>query len=97
MICNFGNVLAKDLVEGTSSKAVRHFPNELVRQARKKLAMVHAAKDIRDLLVPPGNGLEKLTRDRKGFYSIRINDQWRVIFQFQDGNAFKVSVEDYHS
>ena len=97
MIVSYGNKLAKDLVEETSSKEMRAFPSELVRPARKKLNMVHAAKELKDLLSPPGNRLEKLKGDRKSQHSIRINDQWRICFQFEGGNAHNVTVEDYHS
>jgi proteic killer suppression protein len=97
MIIGFGNKLAKDLVEGHRTKEVRAFPNELYRNARKNLAMVHAARDINDLKVPPGNRLERLKGNMKEFYSIRINDQWRIVFKFNSGNAYEVRVEDYHS
>ena len=96
MIISFGNQLAQDLVEENRSKETRRFPNELHRAARKKLLMVHVARDVTDLKIPSGNRLEKLRGDRLGCYSIRINDQWRVIFQFENGNALLVAVEDYH-
>ncbi len=97
MIVSFGNKLAKDLVEDNRSKETRSFPNELHRAARKKLAMLHAAKQLADLRSPPGNRLERLKGNRKEEHSIRINDQWRICFQFLDGNALSVTVEDYHS
>ncbi len=97
MIVTFGNKLARDLVEAQKSKELRFFSNTLFNQARKKLAMVHAAKNLMDLKIPPGNRLEQLLGNRKGFYSIRINDQWRITFRFEDGNAHLVSVEDYHA
>jgi len=96
MIVSFGNRLARDLVELQKSKETRSFPNELVTAARKKLAMVHAARQLTDLRVPPGNRLEALSGNLKGFHSIRINDQWRVVFKFENGNAYEVRVEDYH-
>lgn len=97
MIISFGNKLTKDLVEENSSKELRSFPSELIRQVRKKLAMIHAAKEPKDLAVPPGNRLKKLAGERKDHYSIRINDQWRITFSFAGGNALNVSVENYHS
>jgi proteic killer suppression protein len=97
MITSFGNKLAKDLVEETFSKEVRSFPESLHRATRKKLAMLHAAKAVGDLRVPPGNRLERLKGKLFDFYSIRINDQWRIVFRFGDGNASEVQVEDYHS
>ncbi len=75
---------------------VRKFSAELQRKAYSKLLMIHAAEILDDLRVPPGNRLEKLSGNREGQYSIRINDQWRVCFEFADGNAFKVEVMDYH-
>ena len=97
MILSFGNRLAKDLVEENFSKELRSFPAELVRTARRKLNLLHGARDIKDLLVPPGNRLEKLKGARKSEYSIRINNQWRICFLFENGNAQNVTVEDYHS
>ncbi len=64
--------------------------------AERKLQMLHRAARIEDLRVPPQNRLEKLQGDRKGKWSIHINDQWRVCFRFEDGNAFDVEIVDYH-
>lgn len=64
--------------------------------ARRKLDLVGAAADIRDLTIPPGNRLEKLRGDLSGYYSIRVNDQFRVIFRFAAGNASDVQITDYH-
>ena len=58
--------------------------------------MLDAAQDIRTLSTLPGNRLERLTRDRKGQYSIRVNDQWRVCFEWRDGHAYEVEIVDYH-
>lgn len=64
--------------------------------AERKLQMLHRAVRIDDLRIPPQNRLEKLKGDRKGTWSIRINDQWRLCFRFDDGNAFDVEIVDYH-
>ena len=64
--------------------------------AMRKLAMLHRAAALGDLRVPPGNLLEALKKDRRGQHSIRINDQWRVCFRFEEGNAFDVEIVDYH-
>ena len=96
MIVDYGNKLAQDLVEENNSKEVRGFPAELIRSARKKLNMIHAAINVEDLRFPPGNRLEKLKGNLSEFYSIRINDQYRVRFIFKDSNAYTVYVEDYH-
>lgn len=66
------------------------------RIARRKLLYLHRARSLRDLLAPPGNRLEALRGDRKGQYSIRINDQWRVCFVWKEGDAFDVEIIDYH-
>ncbi|MGK5088673.1 type II toxin-antitoxin system RelE/ParE family toxin [Bdellovibrionota bacterium FG-2] len=97
MIKSFGNKLAHDLVEERVTKEFRAFPAELVRTARKKLLNLHAANDVKDLSVPPGNRLHKLKGNMKSRHAISINDQWRVSFVWADGNAFDVKVEDYHS
>ena len=67
------------------------------RQAQRKLAMVQAAMRLEDLAAPPGNRLEKLSGDRAGAYSIRINDRWRLCFAWRDGDAYDVEIVDYHS
>ena len=71
-------------------------PNELQRTALRKLRMLNRATTLTDLRVPPANRLEKLKGDRRGQYSIRINDQWRVCFQWKNSDAFNVEIVDYH-
>ncbi len=66
------------------------------RVAQRKLAQLNAAATLDFLRVPPGNRLEALKGDRQDQYSIRINDQWRICFRFEDGNAFDVEIVDYH-
>ncbi len=66
------------------------------RVAQRKLAQLDAAATLDFLRVPPGNRLEALRGDRAGFYSIRINNQWRLCFRFADGNAFDAEIVDYH-
>ena len=96
MIEFFGNALAEDLFEDKNSKATKKVPPELRRAARRKLQYVHEAADLRDLRSPPGNRLEGLKGDLKGFHSIRINDQWRVVFRWSGGNALDVQIVDHH-
>lgn len=64
--------------------------------AMRKLEWLNAARDVADLRIPPGNRLEKLTGNRAGQYSIRINDQWRLCFEWRDGDAWGVEIVDYH-
>ncbi len=74
----------------------RRFPARLHRIAWRKLAVLDAADELNDLGVPPGNRLEKLSGNRQGQYSIRINDQWRICFRWQSGDAYDVEITDYH-
>ena len=96
MIETFGNALAEDLFDDRRTKATRAFPPELFRAARRKLLYLHDAAELKDLRVPPGNRLEGLKGNWKGFHSIRINDQWRVVFRWEGGSAFDVQIVDYH-
>jgi proteic killer suppression protein len=74
----------------------KKLPTDIQRVAMKKLWMIDATPDINSLKVPPGNRLELLHGDREGQYSIRINDQWRICFQWRDGNSYDVEIVDYH-
>ena len=75
---------------------VRRFGAELLRMAQRKLPQLHRAGRIEDLAVPPGNRLEKLSGDRSGQWSMRINGQWRICFVWRDSNAWDVEIVDYH-
>jgi len=72
-------------------------PQDIQRTARRKLIYIDDVEDLQDLLAPPGNRLEKLKGDRVGQYSIRINDQWRICFEWADNKARNVEIIDYHS
>ena len=74
----------------------RKLPPEIQRTALRKLVLIDAATDLQDLRVPPGNRLESLRGSLKGQWSIRINDQWRICFKWQNGNAHEVEITDYH-
>ncbi|XTI71628.1 type II toxin-antitoxin system RelE/ParE family toxin [Acidithiobacillus sp. AC3] len=75
---------------------VRMFGPDLLRIAQRKLAQLHRVTSVEELRTPPGNRLEKLSGDREGQWSIRINDQWRVCFTWRNGNAWEVKIVDYH-
>ena len=75
---------------------VRGYPRQIQRRARAKLLAIDAAGRIDDLRAPPGNRLEALRGDRRGRYSIRINEQWRICFAWRDGEAWEVEIVDYH-
>ena len=96
MIRGFGNQLAEDLYYDRKTKATRLFPPQLRRIARRKILFLHDAAELRDLRSPPGNKLEALRGDRNGSHSIRINDQWRVVFVWKGSDAYEVEVVDYH-
>ncbi|MGE0083395.1 MAG: type II toxin-antitoxin system RelE/ParE family toxin [Desulfococcaceae bacterium] len=74
----------------------KKMPQNIQLKARQKLLILEAAEDINDLRIPPGNRLEELKDDRKGQYSIRINDQWRICFVWKNGNVYHVEITDYH-
>lgn len=92
MIKSFGDRRTERLFEDA---VVRDFQG-IARRAKRKLELLHAAERLEDLLVPPSNRLEKLRGDLKDFYSIRVNDQWRITFKWIDGDAHEVTIVDYH-
>lgn len=75
---------------------VGRFALPLHRSALRKMLLLDAAESLNDLRVPPANRLEKLSGAREGQYSIRINDQWRICFRWEEGNAYDVEIVDYH-
>lgn len=93
MLSSFGDKDTKKIWEG---ERVKSFSTEIQETARRKLRMLNNSQDIADLLIPPSNRLEKLKGDLKEFYSIRINNQWRIIFKWNNGNAEEVEIIDYH-
>jgi proteic killer suppression protein len=74
----------------------RKLPQDIQRVARRKLEILDAAEVLQDLRIPPSNRLEKLSGDRKGQHSIRINDRWRICFEWRRGDAYNVEITDYH-
>jgi len=97
MIRSFSDGATQDVFNGVSSRrAGRACPNVLWPIARRKLTQLNRVSDLRELAVPPGNRLERLGGNRLGQHSIRINDQYRVCFLWENGYADKVEVADYH-
>ena len=92
MIGSFGDKRTQALFD---DEAVCDFASN-ARRAKRKLEAIHAATRLEDLTVPPSNRLEKLRGNLREFYSVRINDQWRVILRWRDGDAFDVQIVDYH-
>jgi toxin HigB-1 len=77
-------------------EAVPKLAQDIYRMALRKLLVLDAAENLADLQVPPGNKLEKLSGDRQGQYGIRVNDQWRLCFRWEEGDAYNVEIVDYH-
>jgi proteic killer suppression protein len=93
MILSFGS---KDTDKIWKGERVSKLPNEVQEIGRRKLRMLNNSQNMNDLKIPPSNRLEKLSRHLREFYSIRINDQWSIIFKWHNGNASEVSIVDYH-
>ncbi len=93
MILSFGSKETEQIWNGTR---VKKMPIEIQNIGRRKLRMLNNSQDIADLRIPPSNRLEKLAGDLNGFYSIRINRQWPIIFLWEKGNVSKVEIIDYH-
>jgi len=96
VILSFGNKVTEALYNGLDTKGVRHLPHDIIQKMLNKLDVQNGAHDLLDLRSPPGNRLEALRGDLSGFYSIRVNNQWRIIFRWKDGNAYEVQLTDYH-
>ena len=96
MIASFGDQATADLYHGAQSRRSRSFPRDIVATALRKLDMLNGAHQLFDLRSPPGNRLESLRGSWRGFHSIRVNDQWRVVFRWVDAAAHDVRLLDYH-
>jgi len=93
MILSFGSRETEKIWNGDS---VKNLPLDIQLIGRRKLRMLNNSQNLADLRIPPSNRLEKLSGKMTGFYSIRINDQWRIIFKWEDGNTTGVTIMDYH-
>jgi len=93
VIESFGNSDTEKIYSGLR---VSKLPGDIQHRARRKLRMINQARIVQDLRVPPGNRLEQLQGDLAGYWSIRINQQWRIIFRWEDGLKFDVQITDYH-
>lgn len=96
MIASFGDRATEDLYHGRLTARARRFPRDVVDAALVKLDSLNGAAAMLDLRSPPGNRLEALKGELKGWHSIRVNDQWRLIFRWQSNDAHKVWLTDYH-
>jgi proteic killer suppression protein len=93
MIISFGSKETEKIWNG---ERVKNLPPEIQQIGRRKLRMLNNSQSISDLKIPPSNRLEKLSGNRKDFFSIRINDQWRIIFKWESNHAKEVEIVDYH-
>lgn len=96
MIRSFADQATADVYVGQESKAARRIPKQIWPVVRRKLDVLHRARSVHDLRYPSGNRLEALKGDRAGEWSLRVNDQYRISFRFEDGHAHEVACEDYH-
>jgi len=96
MIASFGDRVTEDLYHGRGSRRIRQIPAELRSAILRKLDMIQAARVLEDLRSPPGNRLESLRGEYRGRHSIRINDQWRLVFRWDSNEAHDVKMIDYH-
>lgn len=93
MILSFGSMETEKIWNG---ERVANLPLNIQNVGRRKLRMLNNSVDLKDLMIPPSNRLEKVTGTMKDSYSIRINDQWRIVFQWNNGQAEQVKIMDYH-
>jgi proteic killer suppression protein len=93
MIVSFGSKDTKKIWEG---EQIKHIPISIQQIGRRKLRMLHNSQNINDLRIPPSNRLEKLSGKLSEFYSIRINNQWRIVFKWENNLALEVEIIDYH-
>ncbi len=93
MIVSIGSKDTERILQG---KQVKKIPLEIQQVGRRKLRMIHNSQNLADLRIPPSNRLEKLKGKGKDFYSIRINDQWRIIFRWENNNTYDIEIMDYH-
>lgn len=97
MIVSFGDAATEDLFHGRATSRVKRLPTDVARVALRKLDQLNAATRLDDLRSPPGNRLEALRGDLRGFHSVRVNDPWRLVFRWQGEEASQVRLTDYHS
>lgn len=96
MISSFGDATSADIYHGSDTKAARRVRRELWGRVQHEFDLLNACISVEDLRVPPANRLEKLRGDLAGFYSIRVNQQYRIVFRFASGNCEEVRCTDYH-
>ena len=93
MITSFKCEETKKIFVGRKSRV---FPPDIQTRARRKLIQIHNYQTVGDLRIPPSNRLERLAGDLDGYWSIRVNKQWRIVFRWEEGSAYEVNINDYH-
>ena len=96
MITSFKSKFAQDIFDGSSTAKSRRFPKQLIERTLRLLDQLNVVAQVDELLIPPGNHLEKLKGNLSGYWSLRINRQWRIIFQWDGNDASNVDILDYH-
>lgn len=96
MILSFGDPATAALFDGQRGGRTKRFPADIRRAAVRKLDMLNAAHELTDMRSPPGNRLEALRGDRAGFHSVRVNEQWRIVFRWTGAGPSEVALIDYH-
>lgn len=96
VLVSFADASTADVYHGSDTKAARRLPRELWSRIQRKLDLLNACSSLEDLRVPPANRLEKLKGELADFYSIRVNQQYRIVFRFKSGNCEGVRCTDYH-
>lgn len=96
MIASFRDPSTEALFHGERGRKTRRLPPDIRSAATRKLDILNAARELGDLRAPPGNRLEALKGDLQGKHSIRVNDQWRIVFRWESGDAHDVEIVDYH-
>jgi len=96
VISSFGDATSADIYHGNDTKAARKIQRELWSRVQRKFDLLNACTSVEDLRMPPANRLEKLRGDLAGFYSIRVNQQYRIVFRFAHGNCEEIRCTDYH-
>ena len=96
MIRTLADDTTRDIWNGVNTKAARRIPRDLWPIVRRKLDQIDAVQRLDDLKVPPGNRLHVLGGDLRGWHAVRVNDQYRIVFRFEEANAFDVRCTDYH-
>jgi len=96
VIVSFGDKATEDLFHNRQTQRIRRYPPEILRPALQQLDMLNSSTDLKDMRSPPGNRLELLKGDLMGYYSVRINKRWRLVFQWRGTEAHEVRIVDYH-